>query len=359
MKPVRWALWGCGSMARAFVADMQTASGNVVHSVASRTPDRARALASVSNSVRWHSSLDSLLDDPNVDVVYVSTPPDSHFKDCLTVLSAGKGLLCEKPLALNGREAQIIADTARNHGVFCMEAMWMLLIPAVREAQRMIQAGAIGVPHFLSANFSHLEGGDRLNHLANPARGGGALLDRGVYPLHLATALFGSSAVAGASLQKSGASELQISCILQHDSGVQSNLVASFLATGTNIAEVSGDAGVLRLHAPFYRAHRLSISPRRATPFTTLDSTAGVSLNRNPAIRRFGQYVKPYLDFLQTRSFVWRFPGGGYQFEILEVADCIRSGRCESRIVPLQRTLAVMNLVDEVRAISGSVQCHE
>ena len=353
MTPVRWALWGCGGMAQAFVTDLLATEGNVVHSVASRTPERARQFASSLKDAKVHASLDSLLDDPGVDIVYVSTPPTSHFNDSLAVLSAGKGLLCEKPLALNSEQARIIVDAARRQKVFCMEAMWMLCIPAVREAQRLIYDGAIGVPHFLTANFSYLERGDRLARLADPQQGGGALLDRGVYPLHLAAALCGPAAVAGAVLRTHGATESQFSCLLQHDSGVQSQLVASFLATGSNSAEITGEAGVLQLQTPFYKAQRLTISPRRGIPGVDIEMVTAPDFNRSSTLRRAGRRLKPWLNSLRTRAHVVRFPGNGYQFEILEAADCIRKGRTESSIVPLQRTLDVMTLVDGVRSAAA------
>jgi predicted dehydrogenase len=352
MTPVRWALWGCGGMAQAFVTDLLATDGNVVHSVASRTPERARQFASSLKDAKVHSSLASLLDDAEVDIVYVSTPPSSHFNDSLAVLSAGKGLLCEKPLALNGEQARTIVDTARRQKVFCMEAMWMLCIPAVREAQRLINDGAIGVPHFLTANFSYLERGDRLARLADPQQGGGALLDRGVYPLHLAAALCGPATVAGAVLPTHGA-ESQFSCLLQHDSGVQSQLVASFLATGSNSAEITGEAGVLQLQTPFFKAQRLTISPRRGIPGVDIEMTKAPQFNRTSALRRVRRRFKPWMDALRTRAHVLSFPGNGYQFEIQEAADCIRKGRTESSIVPLQRTLDVMTLVDGVRSAAA------
>jgi predicted dehydrogenase len=355
MKPVRWAFWGCGAMARSFAIDLLATRGSVLASVASRTPERAQRFANDFGGATVRANLAALIEDADVDVVYVSTPPATHLDDSLAVLSAGKGLLCEKPLAMDARQAEQIADAARRSGVFCMEAMWMRFVPVIQAARQLVSEGAIGAPQFMTANFSYQEAGERLRYLCDPAKGAGSLLDRGVYPLHLALAVLGPASVAGASFRKShGGMDAQASFILQHASGAQSQLVSSFLATGTNDAIISGDAGLIHIRAPFYKAERLMLYPRKAAGAGSQGGKSSTSRKPvNAVVRRIGRHIRPFVDSLRSRTISKPFPGSGYQFEIGEVASCIREGRTQSNVVPLQESVEVMRLVDGIRSASG------
>src|SRR5690606_12893135 len=126
-----------------------------------------------------------------VDVVYIATPNSRHHEDCLLALHAGKHVLCEKPFALNAAEAAEVIDLARARNLFCMEAMWMRFIPAVRGAIEATGRGQIGRPRMLIADFSIAAPPEPAGRLLSADLGGGALLDLGVYGVSLAHALFG------------------------------------------------------------------------------------------------------------------------------------------------------------------------
>src|SRR5450631_2072978 len=152
---IRWGIWGTGAIAHSVASDFQLADGGLLHAVASRTKEHAKAFAFEHGVARWGEGLDFLLKDTEVDVVYVATPNQCHFEDCIACIRAGKAVLCEKPFALNLPQAQLIADAARLHKVFCMEAMWTRFIPAVREAKRCIDAGQFGPLRLIQGNFAY------------------------------------------------------------------------------------------------------------------------------------------------------------------------------------------------------------
>src|ERR1700738_1146680 len=192
MKSVfRWGIWGTGAIAHLVANDFPLANGALLHAVASRTGERAKEFASAYGAARWYEGLDSLLKDEEIDVVYVATPNHRHLEDCLACIQSGKAVLCEKPLALNLAQAQLIVHTARLHKVFCMEAMWTRFLPAVKEAKRCIDAGDIGPIRLIQGNFAYPAPWGNNSRLFDINMGGGALLERGVYLLSLAQQLLG------------------------------------------------------------------------------------------------------------------------------------------------------------------------
>src|ERR1035438_8086609 len=110
---VGWGIWGTGAIAHLVASDFQLAKGALLQAVASRTEERAKEFALEHGAARWYKGLDALLQDTEVDVVYVATPNHRHLEDCLACIHAGKPVLCEKPFALNLAQAQLIENAAR------------------------------------------------------------------------------------------------------------------------------------------------------------------------------------------------------------------------------------------------------
>src|SRR5471030_666810 len=121
--------------------------------------DLPRGAEAPTEPVRAHGSYQALVDDPDVDVVYIGTPHPDHIDSMMMALVAGKAVLCEKPFTLNGREAEVAVALARRHDVFLMEAMWMRYVPAMVELKRLVGAGAIGEPVSVSADFGFATAG--------------------------------------------------------------------------------------------------------------------------------------------------------------------------------------------------------
>ena len=182
---IRWGFWGSGAVARDVAADMPLVADAELHAVASRTRANAERFATRFGAARSYGSLEDLLNDEAIDVVYIATPHTHHMEDCINCINAGKAVLCEKPFTLNARQAAKVAGAALRANVFCMEAMWTRFIPAIQEVKRLIDAGELGVVKMLSANFAYPSYYDPGARLFSLEHGGGALLDRGVYTLSL------------------------------------------------------------------------------------------------------------------------------------------------------------------------------
>jgi predicted dehydrogenase len=365
-KAVRWGVWGVGAVAQDVLSDFRLAGGAVVHAVASRRGERARVFASRHGVARWYEGLDALLNDGGVDAVYVATPNDCHAADCLAVIGAGKGVLCEKPFAVNLRQAEAIAAAARERKVFCMEGMWTRFIPAVVEAKRWIDSGAIGAVRMMQGNFAYpaaVAAGSRLFDLE---AAGGVLLDRGVYLISLAQHLLGApETVRGsARLGATGVDE-QSAYQLGYASGALADLAASLHVRGTNEVAIYGETGRIRLCDPFYRAHRIVLeSYARAQAGASAGERAEAggagrllgAVRDSPGLKLLRRRLEPMMHLLRPgRVRSMPFAGNGYQFEILEASRCVREQRAESAVMPLKDSLAVMRTMDELRAQWGLV----
>jgi predicted dehydrogenase len=322
--------------------------------VGSRSAESAAEFASRTGIERCFGSYDALLADADIDVVYIATINATHHALCLRALDADKPVLCEKPFTLNAAEAREVVSRARQRRLFCMEAMWTRFLPAVARLKKLITEDAIGTPRLFSAQIGYAFVVDPVGRQFSPALGGGALLDLGVYPVSLAFFLFGPpEAVLGrATLGGTGVDETD-AVVMTHPGGRLSILAASIATATPNEAVVMGTRGQIRLHEPFYRPHRLTI--RTASPITPLAGSGTgrfARLKQSAPFQTVYQRINPLVTSLLgrgVRRIVAPFEGEGYQFEAAEVMRCLREGRLESPIMPLDETIGILDTLDELR----------
>jgi len=167
---------------------MHAAENTVIQAVASRDPERSKAL----NPITAHESYEALINDPLVDAVYISLPNHLHCEWTIKALKAGKHVLCEKPFAMNVAEVELMIETAKDCDRLLVEAVWSRWHPRMIRAIELVKSGAIGQITSIDASFTFpasIEGNYRLSK----EMGGGALFDIGVYPLHTIAALVGEN----------------------------------------------------------------------------------------------------------------------------------------------------------------------
>lgn len=350
---IGWGIIGTGRVARDFASGLRHVEGARFAAVHSRSLDRAKQFAMHFGAPKAYDSAEAMLKDPEVDVVYVATPPHCHMDDALRAIAHGKAVLLEKPFTLDQASAKRVIAAARTAKVFCMEAMWMRFMPLVQEAKALVDQGAIGQVLMLTADFGYPAHPKAYPHLFDPEKGGGALLDRGVYLLSLSRLLFGAPLAvhAQASIGEGGVDE-QCTIQLQHAGGAMASLSASLRALASNEAVIMGTRGTLRLHAPFYKPHRLSLTKIAAPTESAMPEIAGPSLIRRVLSSAFVRSVYFRLDPYFARGsnkIVRPYEGNGYSYEAREVTRCIREGRLESPLMPLDDTAAIMETIDAIR----------
>jgi predicted dehydrogenase len=279
----------------------------------------------------------------------------------MACLEAGKAVLCEKPFALNAGETGQIVDQARRSRRFCMEAMWMRFHPLILKVRSMLQTGEIGTVRMLTADFGYPTPQDARGRFFDLEAGGGALLDRGVYPISLAYFLLGPPAdITGrASIGQGGVDE-QDAIVFTYSTGALAMLAASLRSRLRNEAVIIGTRGQIRIHEPFYAPHHLSVRhlDEQAAPAYSDRITPGgwkLRFKRHPLVRRaLDTFGRPLLDSLQgTSREVHYVAGQGYQFEAEEVMRRLRAGELESPLMPLEESLAIARTTDHLRKSWG------
>lgn len=318
--PIRWGILGTGKIARQFAAGLQILPEAMLLAVGSRTHEAADAFGRQFKVPHRHASYEALVNDPELDVVYVATPHSCHKQNTLLALSAGKAVLCEKPFTINASEAEQVITFARMKNLFLMEAMWTRCFPLMEKLRGLLAAKIIGKVRMLTADFGFFAEYHEEERLFNPTFGGGALLDVGVYPVSLASMIFGppTQIASLAHLGRTGVDE-HSAMVFSHAQGQLAVLSTAVRADTSQEVVISGSQGRLRIHRPWWRPTAMTLSRE------------GVA------------------DELME------FPlsGNGYQFEAAEVMLCLREGKLESRMMPLDETLSIMRTLDAVRSQWG------
>lgn len=320
MSGVRWGIIGTGKIARAFANALKDTPGARLMAVGSRSHESAQAFATEFGAPRFHGTYQSLVDSPDIDLVYIATPHPMHAQNALMALEAGKGVLCEKPFTMNRREAEAVVALARQKNLFLMEGMWTRFLPAFAEVRRIIASGRLGAVRQVHADFGFTCTFGPEHRAFNPALGGGALLDLGIYPLSIAAAILGpvDSVMAQATLGPTGV-DVQTDFLLRHRDGGTSNCSCSFIARTPGELTVSGERGHVRMNTMFYRAQTLSLVLEDGTSDTI---------------------AVPY-------------SGNGYVHEAIEAQRCWQAGLVESPQMPHAETLHLMGVLDDIRSQIG------
>ncbi len=245
---LRWGILGCARITRRGLAPgIRASATGVPHALASRDAATARAWADELGFTRAHDSYEALLEDPDVNAVYIPLPNELHRAWVTAAADAGKHVLCEKPLALDASEAEAMVQHCRSRGVVLMEAFMWRHQPRSLELRRLIRDGAIGELRLIRSSFSFpIAPGDwRLN----PARGGGALWDVGCYGVNAARLFAGSEPVSLRSLARPGPTgvNLTFTAILEFPGGVLATVDCSFEQPFRCSCELVGTRGVVEI----------------------------------------------------------------------------------------------------------------
>ncbi|MCB1230319.1 MAG: Gfo/Idh/MocA family oxidoreductase [Verrucomicrobiae bacterium] len=243
-----WGLIGPGRFAREFASELILNDRARPVAVASRDPTRAREFAADFGFEKSHDSYQALVDDPEVEIVYIVVPHVFHRGIAELAMRAGKAVVCEKPLTVNAAETRTLCELARERGVFLMEAMKTAFLPAIQRARQWIAAGEIGDVKLIRADFCFSGPDDPNDRLMNPKLGGGCVLDVGIYPIFLSHFLGGKicDLKTTGHLTETGVEDT-VAISLTHENGACSALTASFQSHESMDAVILGTAGSIQI----------------------------------------------------------------------------------------------------------------
>ena len=321
MKPIRWGIVGLGNIAHKFAADLALVPDAILHAVASSDFSRAVVFSKQFGAAHQYSNYDDLFSNPEVDAVYIASVHPLHKSLSVKAMKMGKAVLCEKPMGMHADQVREMITTAKACNVFLMEALWTRFNPAFEQVQHWIDENEIGPLRYVNSTFS-FNGLDRGvdSRGFNPEKGGGSLLDIGIYPLFLAYSFLGypKDIKASAVLTKENVDE-QLGFIFSYDKA-QAMLYSSFAHNEDMRAALCGEKGEIYMDSQWHR-------------------TSNIKLVKG------GKEIK--------KSF--HFNGAGYTYEIEEANRCIRNGKLESAKWSWKNSEDIAVLMDAIRVQVGVV----
>lgn len=323
MKKIRWGILGTGTIAHKFAADLKYVEGAELTAAGSRSPEKAENFCRDFDIPFSFGSYQELAESNLVDIIYIATPHSLHHENTLLCLDNGKAVLCEKPFALNAKQASEMIDAARQKNLFLMDALWTKFLPHYKKMIEIVRSGSLGDIKVVLANFGFQANANPDSRLLNPGLGGGSLMDIGIYNVFTALDILGKPDEINVSINSTeqGIDE-QCAILFKYKNGVMASLFSSIsVSLGTEV-EICGTLGRLKLTTPFYE------------PSSTLELIAN------------GEKIVINVE---------KPNGFGYQFEASHATECLQNNLTESPVVTHVGTLQLMQTLDRIRNFSGIV----
>jgi Predicted dehydrogenases and related proteins len=322
---IRWGILGCGKIAHKFAADLKLVKNAELVAVGAREQSKASEFANDFQVKSTHNSYEALVQNPDVDAIYIATPHSHHHEHALLCLNHGKAVLCEKAFAINHREAHEMISLARSKGIFIMEAFWTRFLPHYQIVKKYLAEEKLGAIKSIRAEFGFKPTPPVSPRLYDPALGGGSLLDIGVYPVFLALDILGKPDFIDAAMTPSSTGmDEQCSIQFRYANGAMAQLFSSFSSNMATGADINGTDGRLRMTHRFHG------------PTTSLEFYPGIIDSRE------------MISFESAK-------GNGYEYEAQHVTDCLLKRLTESPMRTHADTLLLMETLDIIRGKCGII----
>lgn len=322
---MKLGILGPGKIAHSVVYALKAMPEIECYATASRTPGKAEAFARQYGFEKAYNSYEELVQDPNVELIYVATPHSHHYEHMMLCLTHGKPVICEKAFTMNAQQAKKIKAYSEEHGIYAAEAIWPRYMPSRDMIQEAINSGKVGKVHAMTANLHY-----RINdvqRLIDPALAGGALLDVGVYGVSFALTHFGTE-------------------IERIESSVQLTETGVDGMETITIFFKNGRMAVLT-HGMYTRSDRKGI-------FYGEKGYIVVENINNPQSVTLYDDNDNLLEHYDVPEQI-----NGYEYEFREAVRCIQEGKHESDSVPLEESVKVMEVMDSLRRQWGVVYPQE
>jgi len=318
MTEINWGIIGPGNIAHDFARDlrlvpvMQRITAVMGHSSQS-TGEFAREF----NVPASYTDIRDLVMDKNVDAVYIASPHPQHYEQALACLSHNKAVLCEKPMTINADQSRQLVAAAQKHKTFLMEGMWIRFLPSIQQLVSLISQGMIGNVVSIKASMNYKAPPDLHSRYFDPAKGGGSLLDLGIYPVFLACLVLGRprSVTAKAILSGEGIDKA-CSMLFEYRSGQKAILESSLLSSSDQPAEITGEKGTIKILHPWF------------------EKSTGIELT---------------VDGEHPVIYPCNWEGHGLHYEVREVINCIQQQKIESDAMSHAFSLDMIEVMDEIR----------
>ena len=319
---VNWGIIGAGKIARKFAEDISKVNNANLFAVASRNKESAKQFAQEFDAIHYYEGYETMLQNTNLDIVYIATPHPFHCEHTLLCIHYEKAVLCEKPFAMNLKEVETIVNAARQKNILVMEALWTAFLPHFTYTQDLLKKQTFGKVIKMEADFGFPANTDPSLRLFNKTLGGGSLLDIGIYPVFAALATLGipKSIQAQATFAETGVDEA-CHITFNYNHGVTAELKSTFLEETPTTATFYCENGTIKLNSRFHEGTNITLTNHEGNHET-------VAFPRNT---------------------------NGYSYEIEHMNELFTSGVKESPIMNFNFSIQLISLLDEIRAKIGLV----
>jgi predicted dehydrogenase len=319
MSNFSWGILGPGGIAQAFAKDLTFIEGHTIGAVGSRSITNAQSFANTFGGTAY-GSYEELVADSSIDAIYVATPHPAHHDNVIMALNAGKPVLCEKPFAVNAKQAQAMVDAAAKNEVALMEAMWARFLPHYAKVREIVASGVLGPILSIHADHGQRLADQGIARLVDPQLAGGALLDLGIYPISFAHMILGNpSTITSTAVMTDRGVDAQTSMIFNYDNGAQAVLTTTMIEQTPCRAVVAGLHGWLEIDRTFY----------------------------NPASMRV------ILNDGSVTEYPSAYTGHGLREQAESFKQMVSSGAVESKVLTWKDTVDIMKSMDTVRSQIG------
>ena len=310
------AILGAGSIAGVMATTLQPLKDVTCYAVAARDRDRAQVFADKYGFMKAYGSYKDMLEDPDVELVYIATPHSHHYEHIRMCLNHGKHVLCEKAFTANAKQAEEVMRLAESKGLLLTEAIWTRYMPMADKIREVVNSGIIGRPTALAANLGYpLE---HVERMVKPALCGGALLDLGVYVLNFASMIFGDDidSIAANCVRYHSGVDAQETIMLSYRDGRMATLYVTMLAQTDRRGIISGTNGYIEVD----------------------------NINNFEAMRVYNLERRIVAEYAAPTQVT------GYEYEVQSAMRAIREGQIECPEMTHAQTLFMMQLMDNIRA---------
>jgi predicted dehydrogenase len=314
---IKWGILAPGGISHSFVKGLKSLEDAEIYAVASRSEERAKEFGDKYGIEKCYGSYEELINDEQVEVIYIATPHNYHKKYAIECLKAGKAVLCEKSVAMDTEELEEILACAKEENVFFMEAMWTRFLPITEKVIEIIKVGTIGDIKMIRTDFSFNAAYEPEKRLFNAKLAGGALLDVGIYPISYSSMLIEGEVTdikSSAYIGETNVDE-QDSALLSYENGEMASLTFGLITDGPKDSWIIGTKG--KIYVPnFWCGEKAEI-------YNGNEKIKEINLPHNV---------------------------NGYEYEALEVMNCLKTGKVESSKRTWNDTRKVMKIMDSLRA---------
>lgn len=317
-KVIKWGIVGAGNIANKFAKAVKKVEGAELTAVASQSEGKGKAFADKYDVKNVFASYEEMARSKFVNAVYIATPHPFH-KPCAEIfLNAKKHVLCEKPVCVNAKQAVKLENCAKENGVFLMEAMWTRFLPAIKEAVEIANSGEIGKIRSVKADFCDSSTPDEESKIFRNDMAGGSLLDVGIYGLNFAAIFLGDNPESVISLSDVvDGVDCQTNVLIKYPNGTIASVSSAIDVKKPETGYIYGTKGYIVL-PQFYGAQELIVNSGNEERYIS----------------------KPSI-------------GDGFEEEIIEACQCIRSGKTQSVIMPMSESIRILEQMDYIRKQIG------